>query len=127
MEDPLASCISVWPSARMPLPASKTTHSSSVVRISRQDVLPPNFRFSIWGVGVEPRTPQNLSRTRTPFIKRPFWHEFASCHPFEFVILAHWHTLRGPGRRDSTIFPHPRSVPGSRHSAHPVSQRLAIG
>src|SRR5437879_2200287 len=38
--------------------------SSPEPRTSRQDVLPPKPRFSLWGVGVEPRTPQNFTRRR---------------------------------------------------------------
>ena len=55
----------------MPLPASRMMDSSDAVRISTQDVLPPNLRFSTWGVGVDPRTPQNLKRTRASDIKKP--------------------------------------------------------
>src|SRR5712672_4002942 len=35
-----------------------------LTRTSTQEVLPPYRRFSDWGVGVEPRTPQNLTSIR---------------------------------------------------------------
>src|ERR1039457_7648433 len=112
--------------ARMPLPASKITHSFSVVRISRQGVLPPNFRFSIWGVGVEPRTPQNLSRTFTPSIKRPFWHEPACDRLSRFVISMQPHKLRGLHPGDSETFRHRRSAQRQKHSAFPAWPPRAI-
>lgn len=52
------------PSLRAPVPPSMTTTSLLGSVSSRQVVLPPKPRFSGAGVGIEPRTPQNVSSRR---------------------------------------------------------------
>src|SRR5919106_5390334 len=54
---------SAEPSARMPVPESRTTRLSSWGRTSMHDVFPPYRTVSGPGVASEPREPQNLART----------------------------------------------------------------
>src|SRR5208282_6009657 len=62
MGRPANSFINDFPSILRPLPQSAMSREPLSERNSRQGVFPPYRRFSGCGVGVEPRTPQNLSR-----------------------------------------------------------------
>src|SRR5919106_4158434 len=54
---------SAEPSARMPVPESRTTRLSSWGRTSMHDVFPPYRTVSGPGAASDPREPQNLART----------------------------------------------------------------
>src|SRR5512137_3125726 len=57
-------------SSRMPLPASMiTSRSSAPKRSSRHEVLPPYFTVLGPGVGMDPRTPQNVRRIATASLR----------------------------------------------------------
>src|SRR5436305_6756266 len=58
-----------WPRSsavrsRMPLPASRINSVPSSPMTCRQDVFPPTASVSGPGAGIEPRTPQNLTRIK---------------------------------------------------------------
>src|SRR5512137_426332 len=65
------SFASIFPaSSRMPLPASTiTSRSSAPKRSSRHAVLPPYFTVLGPGVGMDPRTPQNVRRMAMPSLR----------------------------------------------------------
>jgi hypothetical protein len=52
--------MSDFPSILTPLPQSAMSREPASERNSRHGVFPPYLKFSGCGVGVEPRTPQNL-------------------------------------------------------------------
>src|SRR5512137_1609481 len=57
-------------SSRMPLPASTiTSRSAAPKRSSRHEVLPPYFTVLGPGVGMDPRTPQNVRRIATTSLR----------------------------------------------------------
>src|SRR5208282_2007904 len=67
MGRPPNSFTNEFPSVLMPVPQSTMSSEPASERNSRQAVFPPYFKFSGCGVGVEPRTPQNLIRIFNPY------------------------------------------------------------
>src|SRR5437763_326902 len=77
---------SSFPKRRIPVPPSKIRISFVSVRTSMQEVFPPKLIFSFWGVGVDPRTPQNRTRIKPPPGMRQYKRRVFKLQPLERIL-----------------------------------------